>query len=233
MKALVFQHVGHESAGFFGDLMLSTGFEVQTIDFEAGDSFPKNTGGYDVLVIMGGPMNVYEDDKYPHLDSEIRFAAEFIKNGGAVMGICLGAQIVAAALGARVLAGAEKEIGWHDIRMTDEAAADPLFSLFAKKEKVFQWHGDTFEIPRGAVSLAFSDAFPNQAFRYGRRAYALQFHLETDEKMIRDWLAREENKKEIDVAGVSEAEIERGMGVYGDGMRRLAGSVFGAFLKLV
>lgn len=232
-KALVFQHVEHESPGRFGYLMSLNGFDIHTVNFGAGDPVPQSVDGFSVLVVMGGPMGVYESEKYPYLAGEIGFVGEAVRRGAAVIGICLGAQIMAAALGAKVVRGGLKEIGWHDIELTDEAAGDPVFSRFPRKAKVFQWHGDTFETPAGAVNLASSRDFPNQAFRYGSRAYALQFHLETDGEMVRDWLGKEENRREIEAAAVSAERIERGVGLYGDDMRKLADSAFGAFLKLV
>ncbi len=232
-KALVFQHVDHESPGRLGELMRQNGFEIHTVNFGAGDTVPRSADDFSVLVVMGGPMGVYEQGKYPWLAPEIRFTGEFIKRGLAVMGICLGAQVMAAALGAKVVSGSSKEIGWHDIELTDEATDDPLFSGFSKTEKVFQWHGDTFKTPDGAKNLALSRDFPNQAFRYGSRAYALQFHLETDESMVREWLAMEENRREIELAALSPERIECGIGLYGERMKKLADSVFGGFLKLV
>ncbi len=232
-KALVFQHVSHESPGRLGELMSGGGFEIHTVNLGAGDPVPANADDFPVLVVMGGPMNVYESDKHPYLVPETRFVGEFIKSGRAVMGICLGAQIMAVALGAGVSPGISKEIGWHDIELTDKAAGDPVFSHFSRREKVFQWHGDTFETPRGADNLASSRDFPNQAFRYGKKAYALQFHLETDGEMVRRWLDKEENRREIRRESVSPRLIERGIGLYGGNMKKLADSVFGAFLKLV
>lgn len=233
MKALVFQHVGHESPGRLGELMRENGFDIHSVNFGAGDRIPEKTDGFAALVVMGGPMNVYESGRYPYLAAETRFLGDFIKSGRAVMGICLGAQLMAVALGARVYAGNKKEVGWYDITVADEAAGDPVFGAFSRTEKVFQWHGDTFDLPEGAARLAFSDDFPNQAFRYGEKAYALQFHIETDGQMVRDWLGGEENRRELAAGGFDADEIARGIGVYGGGMGNLADSVFGAFLKLV
>ncbi|WP_462137442.1 type 1 glutamine amidotransferase [Candidatus Mycalebacterium sp.] len=233
MKALVFQHVGYEAPGRLGELMRENGFDIQSVNFGAGEGVPEKTNDFAALIVMGGPMNVYESGKYPYLESETQFVGDFIKSGRAVMGICLGAQLMAVALGARVYAGDKKEIGWYDITVTDEAAGDPVFSAFSRTEKVFQWHGDTFDIPGGAARLAFSDCFPNQAFRYGEKAYALQFHIETNGSMVRDWLGKEGNKHELDLGGFNAEKIERGIGVYGGDMGKLADSVFSAFLKLV
>ncbi|QMU56402.1 MAG: amidotransferase [Candidatus Mycalebacterium zealandia] len=233
MKALVFQHVGHEAPGRLGELMRENGFDIQSVNFGAGDGIPEKTDDFAALVVMGGPMNVYESGKYPYLESETRFLSDFIKSGRAVMGICLGAQLMAVALGARVYAGDEKEIGWYDITVTDEAADDAVFGAFSRTEKVFQWHGDTFDVPAGAERLAFSDYFPNQAFKYGEKAYALQFHIETNGQMVRDWLGKEENRRELESGVFDTEKIESDIGVYGGDMGKLADSVFSSFLKLV
>jgi GMP synthase-like glutamine amidotransferase len=126
-----------------------------------------------------------------------------------VLGVCLGAQMLAHVLGARVYPGGNKEIGWYEVGITDEGMKDPLLSGLSVDGKtvaqVFQWHGDTFDLPRGAVRLASSELFPNQAFRYGKAVYALQFHIEVTPKIVRDWLTHE---KGVDVASVN-AESER------------------------
>jgi GMP synthase (glutamine-hydrolysing) len=140
------------------------------------------------IVLMGGPMNVYEEERYPFLNREDLFIKEAIQRGKPVLGICLGSQLIAKALGARVFKAPRKEIGWYDVSLTGEGSTDPLFRAFPKSFPVFQWHEDTFDIPRGAKLLATSDAVPHQAFRYAENAYGLQFHLEVTEVMIREWV---------------------------------------------
>ena len=233
MKALVFQHAGHESPGRLGEMMRERGFDIRTVNLGAGEPVPSGADGASLLVLMGGPMGVYETREHPYLPSEIRFTEKFIKDGGAAMGICLGAQIMAASLGAKVAPGRAKEIGWYDISMTAAAANDPVFSGFGARRKVFQWHGDGFETPGDAVNLAFSDGFPSQAFRYGDRAYDFQFHMEVDGGMVRHWLGRDRNRREVEQGDFDARGIEAGIGLHGDGMRALAEEAFGAFLKLV
>jgi len=133
-------------------------------------------------------MNVYEEDRFPFLREEDLFIKESIQRGKRVLGICLGAQLIAKALGAKVFKAPEKEIGWYDVSLTEEGSRDPWFASFPKVFRVFQWHEDTFEIPKRAKLLATSTAVPNQAFRYGENAYGLQFHLEVTPEMIRDWV---------------------------------------------
>ena len=143
-------------------------------------------------------MNVDETDRFPHLAHEVVLIREALEKKMPVLGICLGAQLIAKALGARVTKNHVKEIGWYDLTLTEEGKKDPLFAHSGPVEKVFQWHGDTFEIPKGAVHLAACADCPNQAFKYGEQVYALQFHLEVDEKMIRRWLTVHDNKKELE-----------------------------------
>jgi GMP synthase-like glutamine amidotransferase len=150
---------------------------------------------------MGGPMGVYEVDRHPFLRQEIKAIRRFIDAGKPVLGVCLGAQLTAAALGADVYPNKKKEIGWYPIDLTPEGKKDPLFADFNKRETVFQWHGDTFDLPPGAVPLAESPLCRNQAFRWGDKVYGLQFHIEVSIAMIRDWLAQPGAEAEVGSAG--------------------------------
>jgi len=133
----------------------------------------------DLLVVMGGPMNIYEESKYPWLVEERRFLDKAISKGCSVLGICLGAQLPADVLGARVYANKNKEIGWFPVETTESARTSTLFSTFPQCLEAFHWHGDTFDIPKGAKHIARSAACENQAFVYDERIVGLQFHLET------------------------------------------------------
>jgi GMP synthase-like glutamine amidotransferase len=133
-------------------------------------------------------MNVYEEDKYPFLREEDLFIKEAIQRGKVVLGICLGAQLIAKALGAKVFKASVKEIGWYDVSLTGIGSSDPIFSKFPNTFSVFQWHEDTFEIPHAGKLIATSTSVPNQAFRYGENTYGLQFHLEVTEEMIKEWM---------------------------------------------
>ena len=147
---------------------------------------------HDALVVLGGPMGVYERDWHPALMQAIKAAEAAIKLNIKVLGVCLGAQVVAHVLGARVYKGeAGQEKGWHEIRLTEEGITDPAFSALGESPMVLHWHGDTFDIPEGATRLAGSEMYPNQAFAYGSNVYALQFHIEATREMIGDWFADE------------------------------------------
>ncbi|MEF9437712.1 MAG: type 1 glutamine amidotransferase [Candidatus Mariimomonas ferrooxydans] len=147
--------------------------------------------------MMGGPMSVNEDEKYPFIKEEEKLVRDFISKGKKILGVCLGAQIMAKALGARVYMGNKEEVGWLDIELTEEGLMDLHMKNLAfnsatsedpfRKFKVFHWHEETFDMPKGAVRLASSELYRNQAFRYGDKAYAFQFHIEVNKKMIYDW----------------------------------------------
>ncbi|WP_337102914.1 type 1 glutamine amidotransferase [Paenibacillus sp. YIM B09110] len=136
-----------------------------------------SSASFDMLVILGGPMSVYEDEQYPWLAMEKRFVRETIDAGKAVLGICLGAQMLSEVLGGKVSQNTQKEIGWHAVSRTEEQ--HPSFSHMPQTFTSFQWHGDTFTLPAGARRLAYSEACGEQAFAYGDLILALQFHLET------------------------------------------------------
>jgi GMP synthase-like glutamine amidotransferase len=143
---------------------------------------------FDMLAVMGGPMNVCEHDEYPWLAAEKEFIGKAIDAEKKVIGVCLGAQLLADVLGGAVTANAQKEIGWHTVKQTPQAAHSKAFSALPREMTVFQWHGDTFSIPPGAVHLASSEACGNQAFQYGDNILGLQFHMEYSEESIEKML---------------------------------------------
>lgn len=145
-------------------------------------------------------MSVNEDDIFPYIKKEEQLVRDFTAVGKRVLGVCLGAQIMAKALGSKVYKGAQKEIGWYDIDITEEGLMDERIKRLAKHPdtgdigrniKVFHWHGETFDIPQGGVRLASSALYPNQAFRHGKNAYAFQFHIEVQKTMVYEWLKNE------------------------------------------
>lgn len=209
-RLLVFQHVPHEILGTLDPLLKDAGFRIRYVNFGRDPGAVPDLDGYDGLIVLGGPMNCDEVTRYRHLATEVGAIRTAVGDGKPVLGICLGAQLLARALGAPVTRNPRKEIGWYDLMPTDEGRQDPLFRHFDEVEKVFQWHGDTFAIPPGAMHLAHSEACAHQAFRYGANAYGLQFHLEVDEPMIDRWLKTPDNvceletlKGEIDPAGIA------------------------------
>ena len=173
-----FQHVPFEGLGSIADWIRRERHTLAVTRFHRGEPLPA-VEDVDLLVVMGGPMNVDEQKKYPWLTREKRFIAAAIAAGREVLGVCLGAQLVANVLGARVYANSEKEIGWFAIETTEAGAASSLFGPVPRRLEVFHWHGDTFDLPSGALHAARGVGCAHQAFVYGERVVGLQFHLET------------------------------------------------------
>ena len=186
MNVLIIKHVDIEGPGLIESCLKQRAIPYRIICLETGEPLP-GPGGFTHIVLLGGPMNVYEDDRYPFLKKEDLFIKEAIQRGKHILGICLGAQLIAKALGARVTKSPVKETGWSKVSLTEEGSKDRLFVALPKAFPVFQWHEDTFETPNWGKLLATSTAVPNQAFRYGDNAYGLQFHLEVTKEMIREW----------------------------------------------
>lgn len=192
MSVLALQHADVERLSLLGEVLAQKGVPSRYVALHRGERlprFPDGLAGARAVVVLGGPMGVYEEEKHPWLGEEIRFLGAALRAGFPVYGLCLGAQLMAAALGARVYPGEEKkEIGWFPVALTQGARADPLLGDEAPSFPVFQWHGDTFDLPKGAVHLAASARYPHQAFRWGACAYAFQFHLEVGFDDISRWL---------------------------------------------
>jgi len=156
---------------------------------------PEDFSQIEAVIILGGPMNVYEERRYPFLKEEDRFIKKALEEKIPILGICLGAQLLAKACGARITKNAKKEIGWCEIELTKQGAADPFFQGIEKSFETFEWHEDTFEVPRGGELLAKSETCKNQAFRFGENAYGLQFHPEVTGVMIDEWSEKYTNTK--------------------------------------
>ena len=233
-KLLVFQHVAHEILGTLDPLLRRYGFRIRYVNFGRQNYKIPKLSNYDGLVVLGGPMNVDEVDKYPYLIPELKTIEWAIDREMPIFGICLGSQLVAKALGAKVSRNKVKEIGWYDVISTKEGSKDPLISKLHKTEKIFQWHGDMFDIPKGAIRLAKSPDCENQVFRYGDRIYGFQFHLEVDEPMIERWLKAPDNVKELgELVGVIDPEkIKRETPKYIDRLMELSDLVFSEFIKI-
>ena len=177
-KITVLKHVPFEGPAAIADWAESHGHLLQTINLFAGDEFP-DLRPEDWLVIMGGPMNVDDEDLYPYLAAEKDFVRQAVENGNTVIGICLGAQLIARSLGASVYPNHDREIGWLPIQLQPGAKQSPIFSNWPDTIEVFHWHGDTFDLPPGAELIASSNGCINQAFTIGRTVIGLQFHIET------------------------------------------------------
>jgi len=231
---LVCQHVAHEILGTLNPLLKSAGFRIRYVNFGRHPDAQPSLEGYNGLVVLGGPMSVNHVERHPHLAAEMRLIEQAMGKNLPVLGICLGAQLIAKVLGARVYPNKEKEIGWYEVSPTGIASSDPLVAHFQETEKIFQWHGDTFDIPGGAVHLATSELCSNQAFRYRSDVYGLQFHLEVDEPMIQRWLGVAENRAEIESLHrkIDPETIRAETPGYIQRLHQLSDQVFGEFIKL-
>ena len=184
MRIHYLQHVPFEDLANIGLWAADRGHEVRGTRLYRGDAFP-DLDSLDLLVILGGPMNVDDYRTYPWLSDERQFIHEAIDQGKAILGVCLGGQLVARALGAKVVRNSHVEIGWFPVSLTDDGHSSRYFREFPHEFMAFHWHGDTFDIPEGARRLAGSAVCCNQAFQYGRNVLGVQFHLEYTNESIR------------------------------------------------
>jgi len=183
---VVAQHAAHEGPGLLAGILASAGANTEVVRLDLGQSLPA-PGGLGGAVVMGGAMGVHDTDEFPWLETERHWITELVGSEVPVLGVCLGAQQLAAALGASVSTGPAPEIGVGEVELTEAGRVDPVLGPEGERLSVIHWHGDTFEIPDGAVRLATGERYRNQAFRYGRVAYGLQFHIEVDDAMAQAW----------------------------------------------
>jgi GMP synthase-like glutamine amidotransferase len=186
MDVLVLQHIACEPPGEYEAVLAERGARLHRVELDEGDPLPPFER-FDAIVAMGGPMSVNDDADLPWLTAEKRAIGEAVRAGMPYFGACLGVQLLAASLGARVYAGPQPEVGVLRVTLTDAGVADPIFAGLPRSFPALQWHGDTFDLPEGATLLASSPAYPNQAFRFGSRAYGVQFHVEVLPQMAREW----------------------------------------------
>lgn len=200
-KLLVLQHVQSEPLGVLDPLLRAAGFRIRYVNF-ARDPFAQvDVSRYDGLVVLGGPMNVDQAESYPHLMHEIDVIRAALAREIPTLGICLGAQLLAAALGADVHPNPVREIGWYPLKLSADANSDALFQHLDSSIPVFQWHAYTFTEPAGTTHLASTASCANQAFRYRDFAYGLQFHLEVNAALIKRWLQHSELQHELEPLG--------------------------------
>lgn len=186
MRVLVLQHIACEPPGVYEDVLRELGAAIDRIEIDEGEALP-DWHECDAIVAMGGPMGAYDDAELPWLLDEKRLIAEAVRAGTPFWGVCLGAQLLAASLGARVYPGPAPEVGLLAVELTGEARTDSVFAGLPPTLLTLQWHSDTFDLPHGAVRLAGSQEYPNQAFRAGAAAYGLQFHLEVSPELASEW----------------------------------------------
>ena len=230
---VVLQHIGCEPAAAYEDELRHRGLRPRSVMLHEGQQLPdaRRVAG---IVAMGGPMGAYDDASHPWLADEKRFIADAVRAGTPYWGVCLGAQLLAASLGARVMAGERPEVGIAPVTLTAEAAGDPVFRGAPQAFQALHWHGDTYELPPGAARLAGSARYEQQAFVVDR-AYGLQFHLEVPAALAREWLRVPAYADSVRQAGGERAGgrlVDR-LAAAQPRMSSLARSLLGRWLELV
>jgi GMP synthase (glutamine-hydrolysing) len=206
---LVLRHASHVPIGSLASVFGAAGAPWHYVDLFAGVPAGLPLSSSSGLVILGGPMNVDEIQSHPFLAPELDWIREAIACELPTLGICLGAQLLAKALGKPVYRNPVKEIGWYDVELLPAAADDRLFAGRGPTETVFQWHGDTFDLPEGAIQLARGQSCPVQAFRYGRSAYAVQFHVEMTTSLVDEWLEEPDFSAEVAALDYIDPQVVR------------------------
>lgn len=230
-KILILQHADSEHVGNIAAALQRANRAYVTVEAFAGQSVPDDLGNFAGLIVMGGPMSVYEHAKYGFIPDELQLITQALEHDKPILGVCLGSQLLATALGAKVFPGPRKEIGWHDVSKLPGAGGDTLFHALPESFMAMHWHGDIFDLPNGAVPLLRSDLTALQAFRYGKNAYGLLCHLELTypqiDRMIHDF------RTELDQAGLSGQEILNQWPRYGASLERLGGELFSRWVALL
>ncbi len=225
MNVLIVKHIECEGPGYLEDFLHDNGIEYEIARMYEGKQLPDI---FDALIVLGGPMNVYAEERYPYLKRLNTMIKNFVIAGGHYLGFCLGGQLLAKALGAKVRKNQTKEIGNFEIQLTEGGVEDQLFKGFSTVFPALEWHGDTFEIPTGAIKLGESKLCANQAFRF-KNAYGLQFHLEATAEMLAEWVKVYEDElteERIDAAVLIE-ETKRKANNYRESSNQLFTNLFG------
>jgi GMP synthase (glutamine-hydrolysing) len=234
-KLLVFQHVASEPLGHLDPLLRASGCRIRYVNFGREPRAQPDHRRYDGLVVLGGPMNVDQVAQHPHLTTELEVIREAVLAGKPMLGICLGGQLLAAAMGGRVQPNAVPEIGWYRLHTRPTAHSDRLFRHFERTPRhVFQWHAYAFQPPPGAVPLAWTRSCRQQAYRLGDHAWGLQFHLEADAALIDRWLHLPDGRREIerhwDARRIERIRVATRRHL--PGAQPLSDKVFGEFIQL-
>jgi GMP synthase-like glutamine amidotransferase len=227
----IIQHVAPEGPGLIRDALLTCGIALRLVRVYAGELIPSSLDTTAGLVVMGGPMGVRDWDRHPHLREVYRLIETALEARVPMLGVCLGSQLLAAALGAEVCPGRRKEIGWHPVTLTDVAARDRLLAGIRSPFTAFHWHGDVFDLPARAVPLASSACTPCEAFRWGETAYGLLFHLEVDAAIVAAMV--ETFGDELAAAGGDRRRVIADAERHLPALDRVGGTVFGRWAALV
>ena len=231
-RVYVFQHVACENLGTFAGVLTRRGYRPEYVRLFAGDSIPDDWSAAAALIVLGGPMSVNDASRLVYLEQEKSMLRQALDQAQPILGICLGAQLLAAAGGSRIFPASRPEVGWGAISLTVEGRQDPVVAPLAEIASVFHWHGETFDLPPRSARLAFSPLTMNQAIRIGSNAYGLQFHLEVDASMIQSW-AHEYSQ---DLGGDPRSGTERmaaETAQHVDALQNAAAAALNRFLDLV
>ena len=187
MRVLVIENYPKTTLGLVGTALSESGAEARVLRTHLGDGLPASANGFDALIMLGGAQDALDDVNHPYLPAEAALARAFGEADKAVLGICLGAQILARAHGAKNILGRPIEFGWHAVRPTEAGRGDPVLAAIGEAAPIFHWHLDTYTLPPGAVHLAVSQQTQMQAFRIGRASYGIQFHFEAGTELVTQW----------------------------------------------
>jgi len=229
-ELIVLLHAPCETPGTIGNAIAASNMEVRSVRTYAGEPVPASLGSAAGLIVMGGPMGVYEEVRFPFLRHELHLIEQALTEGVPVLGVCLGSQLLAAALGAPVRQGLHKEIGWHRVFLEPEAAGDPLFGEAPPEFDAFHWHGDVFDLPAGSVQLARSSLTECQAFRYGENAWGILFHMEVTPATISGMI--DTFSDELGAEGIDACDLASRTGSGIAGIREPAAKVFDNWVRM-
>lgn len=229
--AVAIRHVCFEDLGSFAAVLSARGFDVAYLDAGVDDLASLDAIAPDLLVVLGGPIGAYEEAIYPFLADELRLLERRLTADRPTLGLCLGAQLMARALGARVYPGPAREIGWIPLSLTEAGRASPLVHLDGKKTSMLHWHGDTFDLPVGAVLLASTGICRHQAFSHGRNALAFQCHPEAQAAHLERWLIG--HACEIAAAGLSAPRLRADSARFGPILEAQGSRCFAAWLDKI
>ncbi len=227
----VIQHVECEGLGCIGPALQDEKLNAKTIQISKQEPVPENLDAFNGLIIMGGPMGVYEQDRFPFLRKELVLIEQALKQGKPVLGVCLGSQLLASVLGAKVTKGTQKEIGWHPVSLSDSAVQDGLWGGVPRSFQPLHWHGDVFGPPAGAFTMAASELTECQAFRYGATAYGILFHMETTSTMLEGMVNT--FRGELEGAGIKPEQILQDAQMHLTPLQHIATTVFQRWARMV
>jgi GMP synthase (glutamine-hydrolysing) len=230
-SAVALRHVDYEDLGLLAPVLREEGWDASYRETPADDLGDPSIEHADLLIVLGGPFGAYETEAYPFLAKEIGVLERRLAKNRPTLGICLGSQLMAKALGSRVFAGPVKEIGWGRVDLTADGRKSSLLPLAEDGAQVVHWHGDTFDLPAGATRLASNANYQNQAFAFGQRALALQFHLEADAGVLEKWYAG--NAQDVSADSVSVPEFRAQSHALSGQARSQAERIFSAWLRQI